>query len=232
MSQSIESFWAPTYYELYHLNQKRPAIQKAVVYIVNDQEERQHSLHRITRSAQWETKIYSSAEAFLDNFDPVGPSCLLLDINVPTMGGLALQAQLHTQRHSLPILFISARGTVLEAVQALRAGAVDFMIEPVRRRILLTRVRECIEKNQKDQDTQWQRKKIAARVAKLSPREREVMELAVRGKLNKLIASELNISTKTVERHRFQMMKKLHARNQAELIWLDIMRSGVKSAFS
>jgi RNA polymerase sigma factor (sigma-70 family) len=227
MSQSAENFGGPTYNRRYRLIQRRPVFQKTTVYIVNGKEEMQNSLHGMTRSTQWETKIYSSAESFLDSFDPASPGCLLLDINVPAMGGLVLQAQLHAQHHLLPIIFASAGGTVPEAVQAFRAGAADFIIEPVRQRVLLARIRECVEKNQRDQEAQRQREEIDARITELTLREREVMDLVVRGTLNKVIASELNISVKTVEAHRSQVMKKLRAKNQAELIRLAIVSSGI-----
>jgi RNA polymerase sigma factor (sigma-70 family) len=202
------------------VNPTKSVAPKATVCIVNGKEKMRNFLYRIANTTSWDIRLYSSAEVFLESMDSVRPNCLLLDIDAPRMGGFTLQAQLQEQRNFLPIIFVSAHGTVTEAVQALQAGAADFIVKPFRQSLLLKRIRECVEKNRKAEEAQRQREEVAARISKLTPREREVMELVVKGKLNKVIASELNISIKTVEIHRAHVMKKLHVDSQAELIQL------------
>jgi FixJ family two-component response regulator len=176
-------------------------------------------------SAGWVSKSYSSAEAFLNEFNPTNPGCLLLDTEVSEMGGLLLQKELRSRNNLLPILFTSSEGTVQDAVQAIRQGAVDFLIKPLKKPVLLKRLGQCIEKNQKDQKVQREWEKFTKKVRCLTPREHEIMELVVKGKLNKVIAFDLNISIKTVEIHRAQVMKKLRVKNQAELIQMSFFSS-------
>jgi FixJ family two-component response regulator len=205
---------------------KRGVIQKATVFIVNGDKGEQDSLRQMIASAGWDSKSYFFAEAFLNEFNPVQPGCLLLDIEAPEMGGLSLQKELRGRNSLLPILFSSSEGTVREAVQALRRGAVDFFMKPLKESVLLKRLGQCIEKNQKDREVQQEWKKFTKRVECLTPREHEIMDLVIKGKLNKVIAHDLDISIKTVEIHRGQVMKKLRVRNQAELIHLSFKIGG------
>jgi len=115
------------------LDPQSHVLQGATVFIVNGEEKMRDFLNRVVKSAGWNTESYSSAESFLNRFESGIPSCLLLDADVPYMGGLRLQAQLQDQDDSLPIIFVSAQGSVPEAVQALQAGATDFIIKPFRK---------------------------------------------------------------------------------------------------
>lgn len=204
---------------------KRGAIKKATVFIINSDKEERNLLRQMIASTGWASKSYSSADSFLDEFNPVQPGCLLLDIEVSKMGGLLLQKELQERNNLLPILFTSSEGRVREAVQAIRQGAVDFLTKPVKKSVLMKCLEQCIEKNQRDLKIQRAWEKFTRKVGELTPREHEIMDLVARGRLNKVIASDLNISIKTVEIHRAQVMKKLHVKNQAELIHLTLLFS-------
>ncbi len=193
---------------------------QATVFIVKGEEKRGNSLHWLEELAEWDINAYSSAEAFLDVFDPALPGCLLLDAHAPKMGGLLLQKQLRSQHSRLPIIFVSTHGTVAEAVQALHAGATDFLMPPFKKSLLLRRLKESIERDKKVREAQKKKAEITARLKQLTAREQEVMKRVIEGKLNKMIASELDISIKTVEVHRARVMRKLHVRSQADLIRL------------
>ncbi|QBQ55279.1 response regulator transcription factor [Nitrosococcus wardiae] len=209
----------------YGLNVRQYDNQAGSIFIIHSDKKERHALHQMCASGGWEIKNFSSAEAFLDEFDPVRPGCLLLDIHVPKMGGLSLQRQLRERNSLLPILFISSHGTVPEAVEAIHGGAVDFFTNPLQKTVLLKRLWTCMDMDRAAREKQRKREEITARIAQLTQREQEVMELVVKGRLNKLIASDLGISIKTVETHRAQVMKKLQVRTQADLIHLFLLYS-------
>ncbi|KFI23831.1 response regulator transcription factor [Nitrosococcus oceani] len=194
--------------------------EAARVFIVNSDEKAHSSLCRMIASAGWRTKSYFSAESFLDKFDPAHPGCLLLDNHVSEMGGLSLQQELRDRNSLTPVLFTSSQGTVPEAVEAIHGGAVNFFTRPLEKPLLMKCIRESIEKSQYLREEQKEREEITIRMMRLTPREREVMALVLKGQPNKLIASDLDISIKTVEIHRGQVMKKLQVRTQADLIHL------------
>ncbi|QBQ55685.1 response regulator transcription factor [Nitrosococcus wardiae] len=202
-------------------------IQKASVFIVHHDEKESYALRRMIASTEWEIETYFSAESFLDEFDPARPGCLLLDVHVPKMGGLLLQKQLREMNSFLPIIFISSHGTVPEAVEAIHGGAADFLTKPWQESVLLKRLWTCLERDQHVREHQRRQEEVIARMARLTPREREIMELVVKGRMNKVIAFELGISLKTVENHRSQVMKKLQAKTQADLIRLALLCSNV-----
>lgn len=206
-------------------SERQQNIESACVFIINSDEKAQDSLCRMIASAGWDTKSYFFAETFLDEFDPAHPGCLLLDNHVSEMGGLSLQQQLRNRNSVVPILFTSSQGTVPEAVKAIHDGAVNFFINPLRKSILIKCIRESIQKNQSLREDQKKREEITVRMMRLTPREREVMALVLKGRPNKLIASDLGISIKTVEIHRGQVMRKLQVRTQADLIHLNFSYS-------
>ncbi|QBQ53389.1 response regulator transcription factor [Nitrosococcus wardiae] len=191
----------------------------ATIAIVSGDRGMHQALRRISESTGASYASYATAEAFLADFDPTLPGCLLLDIHVPHMGGLRLQQQLQHQGSRLPLLFVSAEATVPEAVQALQAGAMDFIVQPLKcAGLVKTRLKTCLAQARQNQIEQKKEAEIAARLARLTPREWQIMEGVVKGKQNKQMAFEGNISTKTVEVHRTRVMKKLQVRNRAELI--------------
>ncbi|QBQ54959.1 response regulator transcription factor [Nitrosococcus wardiae] len=191
----------------------------ATLLIVSGDSGMRQALRQISESTGAPCSVYTTAEGFLADFDPTLSGCLLLDMHVPHMGGLRLQQQLQHQSSRLPLLFVSAEATVPEGVQAMQAGATDFIIQPLKcAGLVKTRLKTCLAQALQSQIEQKKKAEIAARLAQLTRREWEVMEGMIAGKLNKQMAFEWNISSKTVEIHRAQVMKKLQARNCAELI--------------
>lgn len=221
-SQYLKKITHPAKYLRDKIYARKQMVPKPTVFIVDSYPLRDLTLRELINAQDWEVKTYDSAEAFLEGFDPSHPGCLLLDVHVPKMGGLALQKQLEDQNSRLPLLFVSTQGTVSEAVQAIHAGAMDFLIKPVKPSLLIKRLQEGLAQSLRIQETQRKQEEIATRMSQLTPREQQVMEGLIEGKLSRAIASELGISTKTVEHHRAQVMAKLQTRNRAELIQLTL----------
>jgi RNA polymerase sigma factor (sigma-70 family) len=202
-----------------------------IVFIVDDDQAVRDSLRWVIEAAGFKVKVYPSAESFLQELDSDQPGCLVLDVRMPEMDGLQLQKSLSAENHLLPIIFVSAHGSVPDAVGALREGAIDFLTKPFDNEVLLERIQSSIELDRKRREARQQQESISARMAKLTLRERQVLELIVMGKPNKIVAAELGISTKTVEIHRSRVMEKLAARNLAELIHLTgLLRDTEESA--
>ncbi|MEO0975401.1 MAG: LuxR C-terminal-related transcriptional regulator, partial [Pseudomonadota bacterium] len=155
--------------------------------------------------------------AFLDAYED-GPGCLLLDIRMPQMSGLDLQEVLVERRAILPIIFMTGHGDVPMAVQAMRGGAIDFLQKPLRDQDLLDRINEALRKDAENRELLAQHQATASRLAQLTAREREVLDLVVAGKANKVIAYELEVSQRTVEIHRARVMEKMRATSLAHLV--------------
>ena len=190
----------------------------AIIYIVDDDQAMRDSLHWLIESAGFKVASFASAQEFLHTYQSDTPACLVLDVRMPGMSGLDLQQQLDQRGIYLPIIFITAHGTVPTAVKALQAGAVDFISKPFDHDVLLGRIEHCLvlDKNQRA-DRLW-RAEVARRIASLTPREYEVLQEIAAGKLNKIIAADLQISSKTVEAHRAKVMEKMQADSLAELM--------------
>jgi FixJ family two-component response regulator len=195
------------------MQQSEPA-----VFVVDDDEAMRDALDTLIRSAGLKTALYASADEFLAGHDPEQPGCLVLDVRMPGMNGLELQQTLAEQGVNLPVIIITGHGDIPMAVEAMRAGALDFLEKPFREQDLLQRINQAIEQDANLRQEQARRAEIAARVASLTPREREIMDLVVAGKHNKAIASELGLSHKTVEFHRANIMEKTNANSVAELV--------------
>ena len=189
-----------------------------VVFVVDDDEAMRDALDTLIRSAGLKTALYASADEFLAGYDPEQPGCLVLDVRMPGMNGLELQQTLAEQGVNLPVIIITGHGDIPMAVEAMRAGALDFLEKPFREQDLLQRITQAIEQDANLRQEQARRAEIVARVASLTPREREIMDLVVAGKHNKAIASELGLSHKTVEFHRANIMEKTNANSVAELV--------------
>ena len=194
--------------------------EKATIFVVDDDAAVRDSLRWVIESNGWKVEAHPSAEAFLNSYAPSRPGCLILDVRMPGMSGPELQKLLNDRHCSMPIIFISAHGTVPTAVRAMQAGAVDFILKPFDNATLLERIDQCMERARQQSDINRQGNIARERLAKLSAREREVLELVVSGKSNKLIATELQISIKTVEAHRAKIMQKLQVHSLAELVSL------------
>jgi len=191
---------------------------ESTIHVVDDDAAVRDSLRWLIESAGWNVRIYSSGQAFLDAYDPATEGCLVLDVRMPGMSGPELQKQLAARSIEIPIIFITAHGSVPAAVRALHAGAVDYITKPFNNDELLNRIEQCLEKGKKLCRSRSERMKIEQRINLLTPREREVMNLVVVGKSNKAIAFELQVSIKTVEAHRAKVMEKMQAGSLAEMI--------------
>lgn len=192
------------------------------VHIVDDDPEVRESLNLLVRSIGLNVQSYASAEEFLDRYDdaPGSPRCMVLDIRMPGLSGLGLQERLQTEKISIPIVVITGYGDVSMAVQAMDAGAVDFIEKPFSRQQLLSRVREAIDRDAVFRRNQFLRNDALARMETLSERERSVMELMVVGKHSKQIGFELNITDKTVAKHRVKVFSKMNVDSVAALAYL------------
>ena len=170
------------------------------------------------RSAGLRTRQFDSASAFLEGYDQDQPGCLLLDVRMPGMSGLELQKELNKRNHTLPIVFISAHGDIPMAVEAVRRGAVDFIQKPFDDQELLSTVKQALAASEQRFAEETERLEICRRTASLTARERQVMSQVVRGKANKVIASDLGVSQRTVEIHRARVMEKMQAASLAQLV--------------
>lgn len=198
----------------------------ATVFVVDDEPTLRESLTEVMSSAGLPTRTYASAEEFLDDYDPLCPGCLILDVRMPGMSGLDLQHELVRRHITLPIIIMSAFGTVGETAHAFRAGAFDFLEKPVRAASLLERVRAAIVLDSSQRQARNERKNALAVLAALSPRQREVLERVVLGDSNKVIAIDLSISERTVEAHRAQVMQKTGATSAQDLVRLFMLARG------
>lgn len=190
----------------------------AVVFVVDDDQAVRDSLQQLLQAVGLRVQTYASAQDFLAAYQADTPGCLVLDIRMPGMGGLDLQAQLVQEGVQLPIIFLTGHGDVPAAVRALKAGAMDFLQKPVNSQSLLDLVQQAIRRDAEIRATSAEQAEITRRLATLTVREREVLDMMVAGKANKVIAVELAISERTVEFHRGKIMKKMGVRSLAELV--------------
>ena len=193
-------------------------MNQATVFIVDDEEAVRDSLQWLLESSGLKVALFDAAEAFLQGYDPAQPGCLVVDVRMPGMSGLELQEKLTELHYSIPVIFITGHGDVPMAVQAVKHGAIDFLEKPFNDKDLLAIIERSLEHDRQQRERLQQASSAQSRLASLTPREREVMELVVAGKLNKLIADQLDISIKTVEAHRAKVMEKVGAHSLAELV--------------
>lgn len=191
-----------------------------LVCVIDDDEACRDSLRWLLESAGYRVATYATAERFLAGCKPHAGACLVLDVRMPGMGGLALQEELRRREDYVPIVFVTGHGDVPTAVHAVKRGATDFLEKPYDDEELLSRVRNAVTLEHGAAAVRARRSVALARLGTLSQREREVMERVVAGKLNKVIAAELQISVKTVEAHRARMMQKLEVDTLAGLVQL------------
>lgn len=189
------------------------------VFVVDDDAAVRKGLERLLKSAGFRPEGCASAEEFLDRWerDPA-PGCVLLDIQMPGLDGLQLQRKLQACAVSIPIIFITGHGDIPSSVSAMKAGAVDFFPKPIHDEDLLKAVHEAIQRDRKERSERAERDAVAKRFHTLTPREREVMALVVRGMLNKQIAFTLGASEKTVKIHRGRVMEKMKVSSVADLV--------------
>ena len=191
-----------------------------VVYVVDDEKQILESLSMLLKTMDLRVQMYSNAEDFLNDYNPEQHGCLVLDVRMPGMSGLELQAQLSSERINIPIIIITGHGDVPMAVQAIRVGALDFIEKPFREQELLDSIQKAIKLDAKNKVKRAEREKWKEAFSVLTPREREIVRELVVGKANKLIAYELGISPKTVDFHRANIMDKLGVESVVELVRL------------
>jgi RNA polymerase sigma factor (sigma-70 family) len=189
------------------------------VFVVDDDDSVRKSLVRLLKSMGYPARPYASAREFLDDWrhNPT-PGCLVLDVQLPGLNGLELQEQLRDSAHPIPIIFITGHGDIPMSVRAMKAGAVDFLAKPFQDEDLLWAVQEAITRDEQHQAEHAEHEAVAGLFATLTPREREVMALVVRGLPNKRIATELGTSEKTIKVHRGRVMEKMKVQSIADLV--------------
>jgi FixJ family two-component response regulator len=192
----------------------------AIIYLVDDDPDVRRSLERLFKSWGMEVQTFPSPEEFLAAELADIPACLILDLKLPGMDGIALQDRLRAISLDIPIIFISAYGTVSESVQAMKSGALEFFEKPVAETTLLEAAAQAIERHRRLRQEKTAMQAIEQRVASLTPRERQVLALIIKGWLNKQIAYELKIAEITVKIHRGHIMQKLQCSSLADLFLL------------
>lgn len=187
------------------------------VYIVDDDEDFRDSMQWLLESAKHNVTTFASATAFLDGYNGT-PGCMLLDVRMPSINGLALQQIMHERGIEMPVIVISGHGDIQMAVSAMKQGAIDFLEKPFDGDVLLQLVEKAFATLDEQRQEKQQHAEIETNYAQLSRREKEVMALVVKGKANRAIADELGISAKTVEVHRSRVMSKMRVGSLAELV--------------
>jgi RNA polymerase sigma factor (sigma-70 family) len=203
--------------------------EKPIVHVVDDDDSLRKAVTRLLHAAGYDVRAYASAGDFaLASRENDRRGCVLLDVRMPGPSGLDLQEALAKEDEPLPVIFLTAHGDVPTSVRAMKAGAVDFLTKPIKRDALLSAVRTALARDLRSHTSHEQRRDLRIRFAKLTPRERNVFELVVAGRLNKQIAAELGMAERTVKAHRAQVMAKMQATSLAELVHLaDKMRYGI-----
>lgn len=190
----------------------------ATVYVVDDDAAIRIGMQALLDSVDLPNAVFASGQDFLDGVAPDDPGCLILDIRMPGLGGLEMQRELIDRGFVLPIIFVTGHGDVPMAVEAMQNGALDFVQKPFRDQDLLDRINRALDLDREGRSEKNRTEEIAARIALLTKREKEVFDLVVTGKPNKIIAFELGVSQRTVEIHRARVMEKMQARSLADLV--------------
>jgi FixJ family two-component response regulator len=194
------------------------ATAKPIVFVVDDDVWIRESLQTLLRDEGWHPETFASAQEFLDRPRALIPNCLVLDISLPGINGLELQKRVAVERTDMPIIFITGHGDIPMSVGAMKAGAVEFLTKPFNDEVLLTAIRQALERSRQALAQETKIQELLDRYASLTPRERDVMGLVVSGLLNKQVAGELGITESTVKAHRGQVMQKMKANSVADLV--------------
>ncbi len=192
--------------------------EQAIVFVIDDDEGLRQGLAALFRSVGLQAKLFGSVTEFRETSLPDVPSCLVLDIRLPEIGGLEFQADLAKADIHIPIVFMTGYGDIPMSVRAMKAGAMEFLTKPFRDQDMLDAVQLAIEQNRKQRKEAVLTLKLKANLETLSPRERQIMSLVAAGLMNKQIAAEIGVSEVTVKVHRGSVMRKMGAKSIAELV--------------
>jgi FixJ family two-component response regulator len=191
---------------------------RPIVFVVDDDIWVRESLQTLIQDEGWQPETFATAQDFLDHPRPSTPSCLVLDISLPGLNGLELQKRVALERTDMPIIFITGHGDIPMSVGAMKAGAIEFLTKPFNDEVLLTAIRQALERSRLALAKLTEMQELRHRYASLTARERDVMALVVSGLLNKQVAGELGITESTVKAHRGQVMQKMKANSVADLV--------------
>ena len=194
------------------------ATAKPIVFVVDDDVWIRESLQTLLQDEGWQPETFASAQEFLDRPRPLTPNCLVLDVSLPGLDGLELQKRIAAERTDMPIIFITGHGDIPMSVGAMKAGAIEFLTKPFSDEVLLTAIRQALERSRLALTQQATKQELRDRYGSLTPREQDVMRLVVSGLLNKQVADELGITESTVKAHRGQVMQKMKANSLADLV--------------
>jgi FixJ family two-component response regulator len=195
-----------------------PPTTPTVVVVVDDDISVRESLELLIQNQGWQPALFESAQEFLARLPTVAPSCLILDVNLPDLSGLDIQQRISDEKSSTPIIFITGYGDVPTSVRAMKAGAAEFLTKPLDDEILIAAIREAVLRSQANLKREGAQRQLQDRFGLLSKREREVMNLVVKGLMNKQVGFELGISEITVKAHRGKVMEKMHATTFVDLV--------------
>ncbi len=194
------------------------APKEGTVFVVDDDSSTRGLLAWLMKRHGMRAEVYPDAKSFLQGYRPDAPGCLVVDLNMPGMSGLDLQSYLKEHGVAMPVIFLSGRADGPKAVRAVREGAIDFLEKPFDYKRVVALIEECLERDVESRAAQERRRDHGVRLAQLTQREREVLDLVVAGRMNREIAEALAISIKTVEAHRARIMEKLGVSSVAELV--------------
>jgi two-component system response regulator FixJ len=195
-------------------------LDKSCVYIVDDDKAVSGGIKRLVESIGLKAAVFSGGQEFLDAYDGSEPGCLLLDIRMPNMNGITLQSKLSENNINIPIIFLTGHGDVPTATEAFKGGAFDFFEKPFNEHALLERIQQALATDLRERDAFALRHEAIERLKQLSDREKQVLDLVMAGKPNKVIAMDLELSQSTIEVHRANVMKKMKADSLAQLVTL------------
>ena len=200
------------------LRERTPMSIKPVIHVVDDDDAIRDSIVWLLDGERYSVRTYATGEDFLACVEHLSPACVILDIRMPGMTGVEVHEQLTRNAVGTPVIFVTGHGDVPMAVEAIKRGAFDFIEKPFNEQKLTSIIERALQLDAQNAGQVAAQSVVTARLAKLSPREREVLDLVVAGKMNKTIADVMNISIKTVEAHRSKVMEKMCARSLAELV--------------